>query len=201
MKILTKQQLYAGISLAMLAAAPALADMALDSSRSAVSLVSVKVTGDGSTSASELFKFTSLEGTVDADGNAQITIPLEAIETGVGIRNERMAEFLFETDTYPQATVTALIPPEALAEGSRDIELPATLDLHGQTSELAIPVTINVQGDKVFVNSSEPVLLDTNAHEFSGGLAKLADLAKVFHIPSTVPVSFNLAFTATANGS
>lgn len=195
MKTLTKIYLVAGLGLSMLVATPALADMALDSARSSVSLVSVKVTGDGSTSASELFRFTSLEGTVDNDGNAQVTIPLESIETGVGIRNERMAEFLFETATYPAATITASIPMDSLEEGSRDIELPATLDLHGETSELAIPVTINVQGDQVFVNSSEPVLLDTNAHEFSGGLAKLADLAKVFHIPATVPVSFNLAFT------
>lgn len=175
--------------------APVMADMTLDSTRSSLSLVSVKVIGDGSSSAAELFRFTSLEGTVDADGNAQITIPLEKIDTGVGIRNERMAKYLFRTDEYPEATVVATIPDEALQEGSRKIALPATLDLHGNTSELDIPVTVNVQGSNVYVNTSEPVLLDTNMHKFSGGLAKLADLAKVFHIPSTVPVSFNLAFT------
>ncbi|MFK7858497.1 MAG: YceI family protein [Granulosicoccus sp.] len=195
MKNLTRLCAIAGTSLSLLTVLPAMAEMALDTSRSSVSLVSVKVTGDGSTSASELFRFTSLTGAVDASGKAEVIIPLDQIETGVGIRNERMAEYLFETDTYPEATITAAIPDTALEEGSRDIKLPAMLDLHGKISELSLAVTVNVQGDQVFVNTTEPVLLDTNAHEFSGGLAKLADLAKVFHIPSTVPVSFNLAFT------
>lgn len=174
---------------------PVMADMQLDSSRSTLSLVSVKVTGDGTTSAAELFRFTALEGSVDADGNAQITIPLEMIETGVDIRNERMAKYLFKTDQYPLATVSANIPQDALAEGSREIALPATLDLHGNTSELSIPVRVNVEGNQVYVNTSEPVLLDTNTHELAGGLSKLAELAKLFHIPATVPVSFDLAFT------
>ncbi|MFK8084127.1 MAG: YceI family protein [Granulosicoccus sp.] len=195
MKILSKAGIITGAALGLLVTLPAMAEMALDPARSSVSLVSVKVTGDGSTSAAELFRFTSIDGSVDGNGTAVITIPLEKIETGVGIRNERMAEFLFETDTYPEATVTATIPDSALQEGSRVIDLPAVLDLHGKTSDLSLAVTVNVQGNQVLVNTTEPVLLDTNAHEFSGGLAKLADLAKVFHIPSTVPVSFNLAFT------
>jgi len=195
MNIISKYCVITGTALTLLATLPAFAEMAVDPARSSVSLVSVKVTGDGKTSAAELFRFTSINGAVDSDGEARITIPLEKIETGVGIRNERMAKYLFETDTYPEATVTASIPDNALEEGSRDIQLPATLDLHGKKSDLSLAVTINVQGDQVFVNTTEPVLLDTNAHEFSGGLAKLADLAKVFHIPSTVPVSFNLAFT------
>lgn len=197
MKILTRFTTTAVLLLPLIS--PATAEMTLDPSRSSLSLVSVKVTGDGSSSAAELFRFTSLQGSVDQEGNAQITIPLEMIETGVGIRNERMAKYLFKTDEYPDATVIASIPDDALQEGSRDIALPATLDLHGKTSELNIPVTVNVQGDNVYVNTSEPVLLDTNTHEFSGGLAKLAELAKVFHIPSTVPVSFNLAFTKSGN--
>ncbi|MFK7993274.1 MAG: YceI family protein [Granulosicoccus sp.] len=195
MRILSNIIVGAGMSLALIAAGPVAAEMALDTNRSSVSLVSVKVTGDGSTSASELFRFSSLTGAVDNNGNAQVIIPLEKIETGVGIRNERMAEFLFNTATYPEATITAEIPDNALIEGSRQIELPATLDLHGKTSGLSLMVTVNVQGDQVLVNTTEPVLFDTNVHEFSSGLAKLADLAKVFHIPSTVPVSFSLAFT------
>lgn len=182
-------------SAALLMAGTAHAELALDPSVSKVTLVSTKVTGDGSTSVAELFRFHDLQGAVDPDGNATITIPLEGIDTGIDIRNERMVKFLFETEQFPEAVISASIPENLMGEGSHSTDLQATLNLRGIDSELALPVSITVQGDKVMVSSNEPILFDTNAHAFSGGLAKLAELAKVFHIPTTVPVMFNLSFT------
>ena len=175
------------------------ADLTLESSSSKVTVVSTKVTGDGSTSATELFRFNDLSGEVDDKGNATVTIALANIETGVDIRNERMAEYLFETGEYPDAVINALIPPEMMEQGDHTTELQATLDMHGKSSELTIPVAIDVRDNTVIVNSTEPVLFDTSTHEFEGGLAKLADLAKVFHIPATVPVSINLSFAKAGN--
>ena len=95
----------------------ALADLTLESSASKVTVVSTKVTGDGSTSATELFRFNGLSGEVDEKGNATVTIDLANIETGVEIRNERMAEYLFETGEYPDAVINATIPSEMMEQG------------------------------------------------------------------------------------
>ena len=196
MKMLTKypaiMALTAGTALSVSGLVQA--DLTLESSASKVTVVSTKVTGDGSTSATELFRFNDLSGEVDVKGNATVTIALANIETGVDIRNERMAEYLFETGEYPDAVINATIPSEMMEQGDHTTDLQATLDLHGKTSELTIPVAIDVRDNTVTVNSTEPVLFDTSTHEFDGGLAKLADLAKVFHIPATVPVSINLSF-------
>jgi polyisoprenoid-binding protein YceI len=188
-------QIALAAAVSLLATGTASAELTLDSSVSNVTLVSTKVTGDGSSSVAELFRFDELAGAVDGDGNASISIPLNSIDTGVDIRNERMVQFLFETDKYPDAVISASIPDTLSSDGYYSIDLPATLNLRGKISELTIPVAVNVLGNQVTVSSTEPVLLDTNAHDFGAGLAKLAEIAKVFHIPTTVPVSFNLAFT------
>ena len=65
-----------------------------------------------------------------------MTIPLDSIETGIPIRNERMAEYLFQTDKYPEATIEASVPAALLEAGSHLAKLDASLTLHGQTREL-----------------------------------------------------------------
>ena len=118
-----------------------------------------------------------------------------SIETGIDIRDERMGEHLFETSEYPDATISASVPEEALSDGTHTIDLPASLTLHGQTRELVLPVVIADTGDTVTVTTREPVLLDAAEYDLVGGLGTLADLAKLAHIPTTVPVSFSLTFT------
>lgn len=183
----------AGLMLAL--CAPAFADMTLDPARSSISLISVKVPADGKSSTSERHSFKQVSGQVDAKGNASVAIPLDSIETGIDIRNERMAEYLFETGTYPDATIEAAVPADALGQGSHRVELDATLSLHGKDKMLRIPALVNVDGQTVVVNSTEPVLIDAADYDLDGGIGKLTELAKLMLIPTTVPVSFTLTFT------
>ncbi len=185
----------AAVSLSLGAALPAVADMALDPARSSVSLISVKVPAGGKSSVSERHSFGQIAGQVDADGNAAVTIPLDSIDTGIDIRNERMAEYLFETDTYPDATIEAAVPADALGEGSHLIDLDATLDLHGKQQTLKIPALVDVDGQTVVVNSTEPVMIDAADYDLVGGIGKLTELAELMLIPTAVPVSFTLTFT------
>jgi len=101
-----------------------------------------------------LLEFTRIEGSVDSDGIALITIPLDSIETNIPIRNERMAEFLFETAKYPNATISANVPPGMLESGAHNGLLDAQLSLHGQTQDLSIPVNVHYASDKVVVSAS-----------------------------------------------
>ena len=182
-----------------LASLPAVADMKLDPAGSSLSLVSTKVLAPGSASVSERFTFSDLSGTVDTEGNATVQIPLSTVSTGIDIRNERMAKYLFEVDKFPAATITAMIPAELMKSGSQLAEITAMLSLRGKTSELKIPVLVSNSEGKVIVAATQPVMVDAKSHDLDGGLGKLAELAGLMHIPMMVPVSFNLTFVESGS--
>lgn len=177
------------------AASQASADMTLDAANSSVSVVSMKVLTDGTKSVAERFRFGELEGSLSDDGAAEITIPLDSIQTGIDIRNERMQEFLFETGEYPNATITASVPANLLqGDGAETAEINASLSLHGQSQDLTIPVVVDRAENGLVVTATEPVLLEAGDYDLQGGLGKLTELAGLLHIPTTVPVSFTLNF-------
>lgn len=184
----------AAAALALGAAAGVHADATLDAAGSSVTLLSTKVLADGATSVTERHAFTALEGRVDDAGAASVEIGLDSIATGIDIRDERMREFLFETASHPTATITAEVPPGALEPGTHAVPLEFELELHGATQRLSVPVVVDATEDALVVTAVEPVLLDAAAFDLVGGIARLAELAKLLHIPTTVPVSFSLEF-------
>ncbi len=167
----------------------------VDGSQSKVNIVSTKVLADGKSSVAEIFTFDSLSGNVDDSGKASVTIDLAAIQTGIDIRNERMGEYLFETDRYPEATITAQVPDTALASGNQTMDLELTVDMHGKQMMYTVPVMVAGDASTVMVTTEEPLLIDAASFELQGGLGKLAELAGLLHIPAMVPVTFSLSFT------
>lgn len=167
----------------------------INSDESRVSLVSTKILADGTNSVSEVFMFNSVSGSVASDGAATVTIDLGTVETGIDIRNQRMGEFFFEVAQFPDATITAQIPDSALEIGSHTMDLEVGVSMHGSQMDYTVPVVISSDADNVIVVASQPVLVDATSFELNGGLQKLGELAGLLHIPKTVPVSFNLAFS------
>ncbi len=177
-----------------IAAGSALA-LDIDSAKSSISLVSTKVLADGTSSAAEIFSFNSLSGNVDENGEATVIIDLGAIETGIGIRNERMGEFFFETDSYPEATITAQVPDSVMEQGTHMIDLEVKVDMHGSQMMYTVPAMVTSGDEGVTVVTSKPLLVDASSFELQSGLERLRELAGLMHIPATVPVTFILAFT------
>jgi len=166
----------------------------LDQASSNLSFVSVKAGDIG-----EAHGFGGLSGTVAPDGAAILTIDLASVDTGIDIRDERMREFLFETTTYPRATVTAAIDPASFATlgvgESRATTISATLDLHGAKGEIDADVTVLRAGpDTVVVSSNRPIIVDAGAAGLADGLAKLQELAGLASISAVVPVTFSLTY-------
>lgn len=189
--------LFALPALAVLAACSQAAEPAgdwrLDGAASTVAFVSIKA---GETA--EAHRFTALQGTIAEDGAAEILIDLDSVDTGIEIRDERMREHFFQTDTYPQARISAAIDLAALSEmqpGDR-IRLPieAMLELHGTTLPVETEVFVTDAGDRVLVDSTAPVLLHAGDFGLGDGLATLQDLAGLPSITPVVPVSFSLVF-------
>jgi polyisoprenoid-binding protein YceI len=166
----------------------------LDADRSALSFVSIK-SGD----IAETHSFSGLSGSVMADGQAELVIDLATIETGIGIRNERMREHLFEIERFADARVTATLDLAALADlgagERRALTLDAALDLHGVAMEIEAEVIVSeIDGRSILVESRSPVIIDAADHDLIDGLATLQDLAGLPSITPVVPVTFSLVF-------
>ena len=148
----------------------------------------------------EAHTFSDLSGTVLSDGEAKIEIPLATVETSIDVRNQRMRDFLFQTETFPTATVTAKLDPttfSALGVGdSVTVPVTATLNLHGEDGEIDTDLVVTrIGADKVLVETSKPVIVNAGDFALEGGVEKLRELANLPAITPAVPVTFSIVFT------
>jgi polyisoprenoid-binding protein YceI len=175
-------------------AAAASAQWELDGARSAVNFVSIK-----NDSVAETHHFASLQGKLDKDGSAQLTISLDSVQTLIPIRNERMREMLFKTATFPTATATAAVAPEliaTLAAGTSVVtELTFTLALHGVEKPFTVPVVLTTEksGD-IQVFTPAPVIVNAADFGLQEGVAALQSVAGLKAISTAVPVTVHLVF-------
>ena len=174
--------------------AAAWADWELDNTTSTINFVSIK-----NNSIAEVHSFPSLVGYIGADGNAQLTVNLESVETLIDVRNQRMREMLFETVKFPVATVSAEVDADVLAMAAEGgivtLELPITLALHGQEKALTASVVIVGEGkNRLYVFSASPLLINSADFGLSAGVAALQKIAGLDAIGSAVPVTLQLQF-------
>lgn len=147
----------------------------------------------------EVHSFKDLSGEISKDGSIEFAIDLASVETNIGIRNDRMRQFLFETQTYPKASFASKIDIKQLssltAGEAKIIETSGVINLHGkeQATTLSVMVTKKADGD-IYVNSLKPVIINASAFDLVTGVKKLTSLAKLPNISVAVPVTFQLTF-------
>ena len=173
--------------------AQVMAQWELDSEHSTINFVSVK-----NAAIAETHSFGGLVGYIGKNGNVQLSIDLDSVETLIPIRNERMRELLFETTSFPNATVAAEVDPAVLAEvasgGTVSTEVPVRLNLHGIEESLAVPVTVFSDGGSLSVVSSRPIIINAADFALVAGVEALRKVAGLNTISTAVPVSLNLRF-------
>ena len=155
---------------------------------SVVQFISIKNNAVG-----ELSQFESVVGSVTDEGQVDIRIALNGVETNVGIRNERMKELLFEVGLFPEAKITAQLAPDAVgATQSQTIETTLAIDLHGQVviRTATLQVAPNEQG--LSIVTVEPILLTASEFGLESGVAALQRIAGLNAISRVIPVTVNL---------
>jgi polyisoprenoid-binding protein YceI len=173
---------------------PAFSAWHLDNDKSSVSFISIK-----KSDVAEAHHFNQLNGNVDNSGKVSFDIDLLSVDTNIAIRNERMKEFLFNTEIFPKATFTAQLDMNkfnAIAKNSSGVmKLIGEINLHGHFQKVMVDVLIAKLSDKEFIVSSmKPVLLNADKFALGAGVRKLKELAKLPSISHAVPVSFVLSF-------
>ena len=165
----------------------------LDNNSSTLSFVTVKADHVG-----EVHTFDQLSGDINDDGSVQITIELASVNTLVDIRNERMQNMLFETNLFPQATITGEIDLDAVAAMdagvSQAISVDFDLAIHGETSSYTAGVLVTRTESGVLASTLKPIIVMADTHGLVRGVEALREVAGLPSISRAVPVSFNVIF-------
>ncbi|MBO3274984.1 YceI family protein [Pseudomonas schmalbachii] len=185
---------YLMCALALLASPLAMADWQLDAESSRISFVSVK-RGE----MAEVMRFDRLSGQIDDKGEARILVPIESIDSGLALRDERLRETFFEIQRYPQATISSqldLASFDDLQVGqSRAQQVDLNLDLHGHQRRLKAEVLVSrLSEGRVQVATLEPLVLKLVDFDLEERLKPLKELASLPSITPEVPVFAVLGF-------
>lgn len=177
---------------AMLTAPLSLADWKIDNNASQVQFISTK-----KGNIAEVHHFNSLSGGTDDKGQFEMAIDLASVETNIGIRNERINKFLFETSKFSAAKVTAQLEQSEINKlkvgVSTQIETAVTLQLHGESKTQKASLLVTKLNDTtLLVNSYKPVLINASDFSLAAGVEKLRELANLPSISTSVPVTFSL---------
>lgn len=183
------------LSLSILITAPAYSAWTLDSSKSSLTFVSIK-----KGTVAENHRFKDFSGGINDKGLANISIDLSSVDTKIAIRDQRMAEHLFETVKFAQANFSVQLNQneiDAIASGSsKNMILKGNLDLHGQQQEVTVSVMVmKLSEENMVVTTLQPVIIKAEDFALVAGINKLKSLANLPSIAYSVPVSFVLTFT------
>ena len=187
------------ISAALLVLSPgAFAEWVLNNDLSRLSFISIKATDIG-----EVHKFTQLSGKIGADGSTAVIINLASADTLIPTRDERMREFLFETEMFPSAEITVALDGEELNTQKvgevRIIALEANLEIKDKQIPITAEVLVSKVGhDTLVVAALQPIMMTAAAVGLSDGVEKLRELAGLPSISQAVPVSFVFTFQRVA---
>jgi len=184
---------FCGVA-ALLLSATVTAQWEIDNESSAINFISIK-----NDLVAETHSFGSLVGYIGEDGNVELAIDLDSVETMIPIRNERMRELLFETAQYPTANLSAQVDPGILQAASQggviNTVVQVGLSLHGQDALLEVPVVVVGDNDKSLrVISARPVVVNAGDFGLADGVNALREIAGLKQISTAVPVTLNLVF-------
>jgi len=174
--------------------APVQADWTVsDSSR--ISFVSIKNNRIGENNA-----FERVSGSISESGQVAVSVDLSSVETGIGIRNERLQKMLFEVASFPTASIDAALSDGQIAAlragGARAESVSVNISLHGKTVSKTANVSVSSSGGDVRVTTTQPIVITAQEFGLESGVAALQQIAGLNAISRSIPVTVDLHLTA-----
>lgn len=173
----------------------------VDVAQSSVQFVTTKAGQPGVGGISEVQSFKRYTGGMAADGRVSFDIDLASVDTGVGIRDERLRNMLFMVQATPQARFTAQIDPAVAralrTAGFSDIDVKGNLALAGQTRPVDAKLRVTrLAGGALQVATRAPIVVDANQYGMKAGVEALREVMGLNFLASAAPVSFTLVLNA-----
>jgi polyisoprenoid-binding protein YceI len=141
--------------------------------------------------------FEQVTGSISEAGHVALSIDLTSVETGVGIRNERLQSMLFEVGKFPTALVQATLSAsqlDALKAGDNVSEtVKVTVSLHGMSVDKLAPLSVGVSEDGIRVTSTQPIVVTAKDFGLESGVAALQAIAGLNSISRSIPITVDLS--------
>jgi polyisoprenoid-binding protein YceI len=141
--------------------------------------------------------FEHVTGSISDAGHVALLIDLTSVETGVGIRNERLQRMLFEVGKFPTATVQATLSASQLdalkAGGSVSETVNVTISLHGMRVDKLAALSVGVSEDGLRVTSTQPIVVTAQDFGLESGVAALQAIAGLNAISRSIPITVDLS--------
>jgi polyisoprenoid-binding protein YceI len=183
-----------GLASTLFAVLPAQADWVVDEA-SRIGFVSIKNNVVGENNA-----FERVSGRISGAGAVAVNIDLTSVETGVGIRNERLQKMLFNVASFPKATVSAQLTQDQLnaleSGGSAAAPVLVAVTLHGNTVSKMADLAAARTGDTVRVTTTQPIVISASEFGLEAGVAALQSIAGLNAISRSIPVTVDLQLIA-----
>ena len=185
-----------GVLLAAGLALPAQADWYLDNESSRLSFISTKAGN-----LSEVHRFLTLHGRIDAKGAARLRVELDSVSTGIPVRDERLRSLLFDVANFPDARIMAqldLAPITDLAPGAQlELSLPIQVEIRGRKHAYMAELLATRLDDRRFqVVTLAPLVLHAEHFGLEPGIEELRKVARLSTISLSVPVGAVMIFTS-----
>ncbi|SQD78514.1 YceI family protein [Moritella yayanosii] len=136
-----------------------------------------------------------LTGSLDDNGKFAITVPVINVETGIGIRNDRLNSLFFNSGLNPTVHITGQFELAALAQDITKLTVPADVSFYGNKKTFNFPVIITKTKNTITVSSYAPVIV--RASDFgipTENLTKLAATVGGLALSDIIPLNINLVF-------
>ena len=144
--------------------------------------------------------FEAISGSITEDGHVAISIDLSSVETGVGIRNERLQKMLFNVANFPVASIDAVLSESQItalrAGGAPTERVSLNISLHGKTVSKTANVSVSSSGGEVRVTTTQPIVITAQEFGLESGVAALQQIAGLNAISRSIPVTVDLRLTA-----
>ena len=164
-----------------------------DSSR--IGFVSIKNNRIGENNA-----FERVSGSISESGQVAVSVDLSSVETGIGIRNERLQKMLFEVASFPTASIDAALSDSQIAAlragGARAESVSVNISLHGKPVRKTANVSVSSSGGDVRVTTTQPIVITAQEFGLESGVAALQQIAGLNAISRSIPVTVDLRLTA-----
>lgn len=127
----------------------------------------------------------------------EANIDLNSVDTLIPIRDQRLRDILFETEAYPIATASLLLPLDLTY--NQTIELPFMLNLHGRQMDFVAKVIVQMLDEQMVVINFEPIMVNAKDFGLDDAINQLTKIAGLQSINYEVLVDFKLVFEKSSN--
>jgi polyisoprenoid-binding protein YceI len=177
--------------------------MSVDAANSSISFVTTKAGAAGVGGVVEVSRFSRFSGGLGTDGAIRLEIDLASVDTGVGIRDDRLRTMLFNVAATPKVmdefAASTLMPVLAslAANGPADLELAGTLSLAGQNRPVDAKLRVTrPTAQTLQVSTRAPIVVDAQQYGLKPGVEALREVVGLSFLASSAPVTFNLVLHA-----